>query len=378
MQLTRRVSLRPNQNRAWLLYAVALLFFAHARETVAQRTELIPPGTTCRSCEIVLRRLVRVGSPQDSIYYFVDRLSVVRDAQGLFYIGPRWPSRSGEFAIDVYDSRGRRVRSIAKEGLGPGELNLVYGFALGPGDTVTAFAQSSAGVLTTSGTFVRYLNRIPGRVYSASILPSGDMFVASPVAVGNQVRTLHVVSRESGALSLSFGASDARDRASEYGNRRTVAQSATEHRASARVNRYEIDFWDHAGKRTRTLVRTPDWFQPWMKDYAPESGPGKLQPHLVGTAIDSARRLWVSVYVPKDRSVQIPSGIPNASAPGFFNSVYDTVIEVIDLDSRRLIASKRFSGALTGFFPGRLLATEAVDSDGVPYLEILAVSLVRP
>lgn len=365
------------RRRMWMP-AFALSVLVQPAKVAAQDTEVVRPIPTCGNCSIQLRRVLRVGSAQDSIYYFLDRLDVARDRHGLFYIGPRWPSRSGEFAIDVYDSQGRRVRSIVKEGLGPGEVSRVYGFLLGPADTLTAFGESRASVLTTSGSFIRNLSRIPGRVHSAVLLPSGEIFAASPVVVGDRVLTHHVVSRDSGTIVLSFGAIDARDRQSEYGNRRTVAPSERGDRWSARVNRYEIELWDEHGRRQRTIVREPEWFRPWTEDYAPERGPGKLQPHLVGTAVDRDGRLWVCVYVPKDRSVQTPSGIPNASAPGFFGSIYDTVIEVIDLDKRQLVTSERFSGAVRGFFPGRLMAAEKVESDGVPYLEVFQVSLVRP
>jgi hypothetical protein len=61
------------------------------------------------------------------------------------------------------------------------------------------------------------------------------------------------------------------------------------------------------------------------------------------------------------------------------NPYVDTVIEVIDPATGRLVATRRLTNLhLRGFWSGDLLTSASIDKDDNPYLDIWQVQLKRP
>lgn len=357
----------------FVLQLCALAFLAG--DALAQKV-VIGSQPTCPQCSIELVPIVRIGSSQDTISYFGEQLSISRVGSG-FFVGPRWPP--GEFGIDVYDFAGRRTRSLAPRGSGPGQLDL-FMFAGGPGDSLILFGRQKLAVMSQDGTIRRELRPIPGDVQDAVVTERGTVVVASTVSVGGTLRALHVLDTQ-GLIRRSFGGlPGALGRAGYLASRRSVAPWNGDHFWAAWFNAYELELWDTEGRLIQSLVRNAEWFVPWTDTFIPERRvPGKREPMLVGIGVIGGGLLAVSVYVPRDRSMQYPSAQPlvDASEPGFFSSLYDTVIEIIDPDHGSLVATKRFDGAVRGF-AGLNLVTRTIENESGVSLEVFEVRLVRP
>ncbi|MGH7592445.1 MAG: hypothetical protein ACRELE_01125 [Gemmatimonadales bacterium] len=106
---------------------------------------------------------------------------------------------------------------------------------------------------------------------------------------------------------------------------------------------WRLEHWDTGGALVSVLERRPDWFKPYTHVSAP--GPDHApQPTIQGAWIDSVGRLWVLGMIADpgwrlgiDWHRQQSSG----AVIGDADKVYDTILEVLDLRTRRLIATQR-------------------------------------
>jgi hypothetical protein len=123
----------------------------------------------------------------------------------------------------------------------------------------------------------------------------------------------------------------------------------------------------------RTLTRTVDWF-PADGDF-PEGAYRTVPPPpmLVHVSEDSAGRLWTYSAVPDPAWTP---GIPMRPSPEWFRRTFDTVIEVIDLKSGRLIAAGRHASRLGPMCGSSLLYELVETSDGDTYLRVLEPTVV--
>jgi len=117
-------------------------------------------------------------------------------------------------------------------------------------------------------------------------------------------------------------------------------------------DRYEFVKWSREGVAVDSLtLPTPDWFDPFMGDPTEMADLFQQRPHSIVKAIreDEDGLLWVASYDSR------ADWVPRAVGPGreerqlLLPSVYDTVIDVIDVARRRVIASTRIPGLVISF-----------------------------
>lgn len=351
--------------------AVALWFAGRAG--LAQGPTSVTDRAQCRSCVIELRTVLEIGSPNDSVFYSLDRIAIARSADGRFFVGPRAPQRQREYLIDVFGSDGRRVRSIARFGDGPNEIDGLQTFAMDRRDGLVLIGRNKIAFMATTGELERQIPRLPGTVQTPPALHARTFVVASPAMLDGVVRPFQLVSAATGQIIRSFGELDVvGELALEVATRGSVAEASGGGVWTAVVNKYEVQRWDSAGKLRQRLVRDVEWFRPWLS--RPSGSPNRL-PFLMGLTEDRRGLLWTCTFVPTIRA-RNDSG--RVTAAGFLNSVFDTVIEVIDPRTSKLIASQRLPGAIRGFFGGDLLVRSWDGSNGVPYVAVLQAFLNYP
>ena len=71
-------------------------------------------ATRCRSCTIVVERALTIGALEGPTSFLGDP-PVRQDSRGRIYVG-----NVGGFAVLVFDSAGRHVRTVGRQGEGPG------------------------------------------------------------------------------------------------------------------------------------------------------------------------------------------------------------------------------------------------------------------
>jgi hypothetical protein len=355
-------------------------FLAPASISAQQlRSEGVDPA--CR-CEIVLSRLVRLGAPDDTIAILPNSLAA-RDSRGRFYVTPILP----EGSVAVFGADGRFARTIGRRGGGPGELSRTRYVAIGDGDSLLVYdSRQRLSLFAPDATFARSRAMAGGVSAFRMAAVQGGKVVLNNYSPAH--RSLVVVDRDFSGTA-EFGKSIAGSRAPEPDELqvRLAALDSGRFAAAQQSYRYLIQVWDTAGRLVRQFARDPDWFRRWTPEDLRTYGLGTARPYIVGLLADiPQRRLWLVARIP-DRRWQDPPPIPASErgrerpiAPVPLTSlsrVYDTIVEVLDMDSGRVLITQRFDDVFAAFMGGGLLYRVEEDPDGLAFIEVWRTEIVR-
>lgn len=334
---------------------------------LAQERIVLSTDSSCAGCTMEITLLARLGGQSSPVSPSHRARRVVRDSRGR-YIVPA----VGDTELLVYDSTGRYLRTLGRFGNGPGEYNLVMNLAISSDSLFVFDYGGRLTVLTPEGEVARTaLSRfVPLR---ALALRDGSLIVSgpyhSPTSLG---QPLHRISTD-GTVEKSFGYEVPRtDRDRPSLRNRKIAWHDTSSFWSVRPDRYEIELIGIEGDLQKTLVRGADWFPP--RDY--ERGPTGTRPppYVRDITVDSAGRIWTMLYV-ASRDWKPVRKAGQAVNPALMDADLDTIIEVIDPGSARLVASTRLDIMLEGFASPGIAFRYVEDEDGDTVIQILSLRL---
>jgi hypothetical protein len=277
----------------------------------------------------------------------------------------------------VYDSTGRLHTAFAKRGSGPRESPVPLRFVIGPGDTLVLFDYERINVYSPTHEFVRsFKGPVPFPV--AEIMrPDGSLLFAAKIgAAASAGYPLHMLS-PTGAVVRSFGTPTPDLRPDQFfETRRMIAKSGDSLIWSAHINRYVFDLYDYAGTLRRVVSRDASWFRPWT------GSPQQILPYVGGVWEDPSGLLWARLATPDPNWRRAIPNVGSEVSPlkgiEYQNTLYDTVIEVMDPKTGKLLATRKLAPFYDGFSAGGLVWCTVEDSDGYPSLEIFQVRLKRP
>ena len=324
----------------------------------------IREGPGCARCDIVLEKVVTLGSATDTVSPSVVA-GVVRDRAGRYYA-------ASDPAIHIlqYDARGRLERAIGRRGPGPGEYrNIVQLHQDSRGHLYVFDLGQRLTILDTGLRVVRAVGH-PVEYNPFVVLPSGAVVMASTVSSADRVGFAIHVYGPGGEPVRSFdqAAGVFRANADPRLHRRTIGLARSGGIWSAPLWRYEIEEWDTAGRHLRGFRRDADWFRP------PDPGSGRPQPQIDAIHEDDVGRLWVLMTVTNRRLPPPQRGQPPRSWAERARD-YDTIIEVLDLSRRVVVNSRRLEGMYRGFVIGGHLYRVVEDPSGNQMLELFSVRL---
>jgi hypothetical protein len=168
-------------------------------------------------------------------------------------------------------------------------------------------------------------------------------------------------------------------------DRRRIAVSRSGEIAVAHFNDYRIEVWDLSGNHLRTLERQTEWF-PAGRQGGSNSSDRQTPPNpgLWTPRFDEDGMLWTFARVADSNwadaleTVKDPYGRPRVGVPqGSQSDFYDSIIEVIDPATGRLLASTRIGAALYALLPGNYAASYREDEGGNPFIDIWRFEMVR-
>lgn len=341
----------------------------------AQSPTTEPDAQSCRGCGIAISRVLVLGDHSGGISP-LSRVAV--DRGGRFYVA----SGNVPGQILVFDPRGTLLRRIGGPQPGRSPLADVTAIAVGRGDTLYAVDRTRDRIVLFSpqGNAVRAISANGLTIYSLVPLESGQLVVqgarTSPQLVGFPLHLLD----GSGRLVRSIDPPTAMYRVGQFPDFRPVAPAA---RAGgiwlAAPNRYEVTLWSTEGRQLRTISRAPPWFRAWNQLSRPFTSPA--QTAITAIHQDADGLLWVVTRVP-DPTWRVPAGHPDSreaevSSASQSARYLDTVIEVIEPDSGRVVAAAHDSG-LPFRFLGDHLAYRLIDgAQGSTRVEILRVRIIN-
>lgn len=324
---------------------------------------------TCTDRPVRMEHLVTLGESgagQVSATFAVERGS------DWYYVVPSpWIRHE----IHVFDRAGAFVRSVGRRGGGPGEYRYIRALHVTPGDTVHVFDVEHRRWTVLSADFeVLRTNRLPGHIFDGDVIRLADgrlvlnSRVPSPESAG---LPLHLLDRD-GTLLRSFGA---RRPSVTLGQdpltqRRSLALSGDGAFWAAHTVSYTIERWDTAGTRLQELRRDAPWFDA-SSDGEPTAGEPTPPPTiLLDLAEDGDGQLWVvgRAVDPEWRSAVQGNSIE-------YGRYADTVVEVFDVETTRLLTSCRLPWFMAGFLDGSTLYTYCETAGGLPVLDVWRVRL---
>jgi hypothetical protein len=271
--------------------------------------------------------------------------------------------------IASFDQRGNYVRALGRRGQGPGEYGVIFPIRYGPGDSLSVFDLSNRrlSVLSPGLDVVRTVP-LPALIGSAIPLPNGAVVIQASIYSADRIGLpIHLMGVD-GKLKRSFGGqSDAVRPGTQYSESRRLALASDGRVWAARVNEYTLELWDTVGTRHRRLEVPTPWFKPWVTI---ADGEQRL-PLIVDVQVDQGGLLWVLIVV-ADASPRSDTEPPaNQSRQARRSDEHrekDTVLELVDPTSNRILASHRFDEVVRGFACERTLFAYHEDPDGTPRL----------
>jgi hypothetical protein len=261
------------------------------------------------------------------------------------------------FAPWLFDSRtGGYLGRLGRVGRGPGEYIFPTVFQV-VGDRslfVLDRNQYRYSLLSASGRgSFRWLSGgpLPGKAYDAVVFGSGSRFVVN-AALGEAKAAglpLHLFD-STGTLLRSFGADTARldPRDDEQIIRVLATSGDTAVWSAPHRYVYRFDLFSTDGRRLRSLVPKASWYPRWRReDFRPTTPDSPPLPFLMSLREGPGQLLWCAVAV-ADRNWHRGLGparggeLARAWYPvDDWSRVYDTMVEVFDSRTGRLVASQR-------------------------------------
>jgi len=332
----------------------------------------------CRSCRIVLERETTLGADSGP-NVVTSTFFVKRDSRGRLYSVFQFePS-----AIVVFASDGAFLQKIGHEGAGPGEFRYILGLHVADGDTLHLFdvGNQRRTVLSPEYEVVRS-HRIPPALMpdAYAFLPDGALvvnaLVPTPAGAGYP---LHLLTAE-GDVERSFGTDDTYiTPRTEYTH--TVRRVAPGDSGVWAVpwTRYVLQLWSRDGTMRRQWRRSVPWFEPY-EQIEPLSEEGPPAPMVAGLSVDAHGYLWVAVTVADSRwrsNLRRETGPDGPQVfPKAVERVYDTILEMIDPGTGRLIVSERLDQKISGFVDANRVFGFRLTPDGGERLDIWRLRLV--
>lgn len=329
----------------------------------------IPSDPVCRDCSVALAHVATVGGSGGPSLLPVSNVAV--DGRGRFFVAPTYAA--GEIAM--YDPRGRFVGHFGRTGEGPGEFaGFIHRLVVGPGDSIHVFEGSRHSVVAPGLASFAYVRSLPVQPNYLAFLPNGRILVQQMVVGSGGVGLpFHEINAQ-GEIERSFGGDGPWDLSKHYTGIRPMRASG-DRVWSAGFGNYRLDLWTPDGVHQRTLVRNARWFRPWA-DRVQRSAEAMEHPRLTSIAEDGEGRLWTAILVPdpdwQERSQPRERRIVDVD----LNPEFDTIIEVLDPRTERVVARTRFDAVISEFIgDGSLVYTRREDRDGDQVIDVWRVRL---
>ncbi len=309
----------------------------------------IRDSITCAACRLTLERVVEIGGTRDSVILTVNtRFIVSPDGARIFAFPTATPG-----VIAVYGSRGTLIRTMGREGRGPGEFTNVFGATLSDGRLyVIDKGGQRINVFGPALAFEREIKMIENLTDRDGIIVVGNRVVISSVYQTPPTTPAPVAMLDFDGARIRT-VSPEPDSVPTRARRRYLAESRGDRFWVAPFNRYELQLWDTAGRQQRTIVRDAPWFRPYVEQTSVETV--RPQPQLKSVREDDAGLLWVALLVADLRWAPVPLSRAAEALDG--NRVWDTRIEALDPRSASLLATYTTDNVL-----GKVMASQPMFS----------------
>lgn len=322
----------------------------------------------CDTCSIAATRIVTLGSDEGP--GAVGRPALVAlDARGRY-----WVSSVDDPVIQVYDSAGTFLRTVGRNGDGPGEFRMINVIKSSPMG-VHVFDNASARWTKLNLDFrLSGTSTVQGEPHSARIVEDGAILGAI-VPTRNAVGfTLHKVN-DKGQIVRSFGDTQIPYREDlRHLFQRTIGEDSDSlYFWAARQSEYAFERCSAESFHCQLFVREARWFRPHTRGIEPNRSESPA-PVLVAVSSDNARYVWTLVWVADARWRSAVGGQGHTQRITDISKYFDTVVERIDVLSGQVVASRRIDLAIEDFIGPSMVYAFRLDENDIPRVEIMRLA----
>ncbi len=322
-------------------------------------TVRIGEAPSCARCTIRLDKEVTIGDlngPGSFVRYSV---TLSRDSRGRLLV-----SDPGAPVPLLFESTGKFIGAVARQGQGPGEISKGVDALFTRGDTIMIVERGSLSFFAPNLTFVRKV-QTPTVAVNFWALPSGNLFYFGSMRTPATAAFCYHILSETGTHIRSFVESVRSGTCTpEPGVITQHALSRTQGQFWTHTSRqYRFTLNDSVGVPKRVFEGTPTWFT--------ESKKKGESPIVRAVLEDSRRILWVigltpsPSYKPLDLNADVISVRPENPA-----NDRETTLDAIDLDTGAIIASVRIPTFVVRFVDDQRIAVLKETAGGIPQTEI--------
>jgi hypothetical protein len=267
----------------------------------------------------------------------------------------------------LFDSTGKFIAAVAREGQGPGEIRRAFAALFGRGDTVLIPEQGSLSVFSPELGFVRKVQTAAfGSNYT--VLPDGNLFLLGGLRTpGGEAFQYHVISTD-GRHIRSFVELD------PPAARPPGAPIVNAARMYA-LSRQSGEFWSHSNLEYRfTLndsVGIPRRVWEGSSAWFTETQRKGQTPLIWAVREDSRRILWVMGLMPGPGYREpIPDATGTVTGAPSGSGARISALDAIDLETGALLASARIPLQVNRFVDDERIAVLTEVAGGIPRTEV--------
>ena len=333
---------------------------------------------TCLDCAIRFDLVATLGSLDSADWLPGAPRTMARDSRGRFYLA--FPNLGH---VLVFDSAGNMLPRVGRSGRGPGEYHLPYLVRIARSDSIVVFDFGrQLSLVNPMGRFEKRSG--PVLVDAMDLLVTGDGTVvfsgAALSSTANRPNGVFSVYDADGAdIEHSFHSPDG-----PVGGLRPLRFYLGPSRHSDRfwatpVDRYEMMEYGIDGTLVRRITRSPSWLR--IREAINEAVPPFST--IWGLAEENDQIWTVGRGTVDNWSRYWNEDVLKSSEEAGRNlidqwSLYTSIVEVVDVDTGRLVTYANIPGLVLALFPDLYVASYRENEAGVPFIDIHRMALTRP
>ena len=305
--------------------------------------------------------------------------SVVRDRQGRYWAGQRT-------TIKVFAADGRFLRSVGRSGQGP--MEFAFAQPVHSDSTGVHVVDPRLGRETVIGPdFSHRSDRtMPVMFDGVAMVPgAGHRYVIAKWATGGRGKALPLHLMSGSETLTSFGLrSQSREIETVRGmSGRVINVGPTTHVFSSQTDSYEIEAWTLDGQRV-TGFRLPDLNAEPVGRGGLVTAANPPRNSVSDIAAYDSRHVWVVTRHrrPDWRAFMVQRNSPGLGVylepkDGMMASLFRSRIDLLDLNTSSVVASRWEDGILLRFIEPRLVLKLDYSDAGTPILRVLEANVQR-
>ncbi len=327
----------------------------------------------CRTCRFVRDTVVILESD-----YAIIPQSVAIVGNDVFVI----PFAGADVSVRRFDLATGRYRGVVfRSGGGPGEVRSPGYLGRMPGESLFVYdmGQQRFGIYgPRSYSYVRGATVSVSRTNAAIHHPiTRETWIAAPVGSADQVGyPIHLFASD-GRWVRSVGPSQPllrRDGYMAFAKHLTI-DSGGGVWAVTRYGTLAIEQYDRSGTLVRRLSYAPEWSPP-LERLLPQRPGEPPFPERTPFAVQDGNRIWIATLVPaRDwrrglTTIDDPTHGAGAPVVDDVAKIFDSIVEVIDVERLAVEVRVRLDEAVMTLLPGGLAVLYRQTADGAPQLWI--------